>query len=115
MELRKTNIETVPINEYCVKSDSLDTNVPRQTYETIEQGITFRPIDTVRRISPRPILFIGAEKGSVTPVNGIEAMYTKAVESKKYEVFGGIGHYEVYGEPHVSRMIKLTDDWIKIT
>ena len=31
LELRKTNIETVLINEYCVKRDSLDTVNQRST------------------------------------------------------------------------------------
>jgi pimeloyl-ACP methyl ester carboxylesterase len=104
--------ENLEARSRVIRAGSLDTKVPRQTYETIEHSIGFRPIDSVHRISPRPILFISAENDSLTPAIGIEAMHAKALEPKQYEVLSGIGHYEIYEEPHLSRIIKLTDDWI---
>ena len=90
-----------------------DTRVPDQTVESVEHRLEFKPVDMVHRISPRAVLFIAAENDMLTTAGGIEAMYERAQEPKRYECLVGIGHYEIYEEPHVSRMIELTDSWIR--
>ena len=86
--------------------------VPDLTLESVERLIEFRPVRMAGLIAPRPVLFISAEEDRVTPADGIEAMFAAAGEPKAYECLPGIGHYEVYEEPHVSRLIALTHDWI---
>lgn len=90
-----------------------DRRVPDPTMESVERMIEFRPIEVVDRISPRAALFIAAENDAVTPREHMRAMYDRAGEPKGIEVLSGIGHYEVYEEPHVSRLIDLTDRWIR--
>jgi dienelactone hydrolase len=86
--------------------------VPDLTLESAERLIEFRPVRMAGLIAPRSVLFISAEEDQVTPADGIEAMFAAAGEPKAYECLPGIGHYEVYEEPHVSRLIALTHDWI---
>ena len=49
----------------------------------------------------------------VTPFDGIAAMYDRAGEPKALERLDGLTHYEVYEEPHVSRIIALADEWLR--
>lgn len=90
-----------------------DASVPDLTLESVERLIEFKPVDVAARIAPRPVLFIAAENDEVTPAAGVEAMFQRAGEPKAYEVLAGITHYEVYEEPHVSRLVSLTDEWIR--
>ena len=64
-------------------------------------------------IAPRAALFIAAENDELTPDEGVEAMYRHAGEPTAYERLPGITHYEIYEEPHLTRLISLTDEWIR--
>ena len=81
--------------------------------ESLERLIEFKPIEMAARIAPRAALFMAAENDELTPAEGVEAMYQRAGEPKAYERLPGITHYEIYEEPHVSRLIALTDEWIR--
>ncbi len=89
-----------------------DTAVPDLTLESAERLMEFKPVSVAGMIAPRPVLFVSAEEDQVTPADGIEAMFAAAGEPKAYERLPGITHYEVYEEPHVSRLISLAHDWI---
>lgn len=96
-----------------VVGDIGDARVPDLTLQSAARLMAFRPVEAARRIAPRAALFIGAEHDAVTPFDGIAAMHARAGEPKALERLDGLTHYEVYEEPHVSRIIALTDEWLR--
>jgi len=90
----------------------IDVRTPPVTLESVEGILEFRPSSVVERIAPRPVLFVAAERDSVTPSDDIVDMYRRAREPKRFEVMPGITHYEVYEEPHIGRIIDWTHDWL---
>ena len=65
------------------------------SWDTIEKAFDYRPIDVVDRISPRPLLLIGARDDAPCPIEGYEKLYERAREPKKLVVLP-ITHYEIY-------------------
>ena len=96
-----------------VVGDIGDARVPNLTLQSVARLMAFKPMEAARRIAPRAALFIGAEHDAVTPFDGVAAMYDRAGEPKRLERLDGLTHYEVYEEPHVSRIIALTDEWLR--
>lgn len=90
----------------------MDVRTPPVTLESVERILEFRPGSAVERIAPRPVLFVAAERDTVTPADGIADMYRRAREPKRLEIILGITHYEVYEEPHIGRIIDWTHDWL---
>ena len=80
---------------------------------TAEKIMEFSPMAVVDRISPRPILYIAAEKDINVPAEQIMAMYERTREPKKLMVIPGIVHSGVYEEPHFSQVLDVTTDWLK--
>lgn len=93
--------------------DGANSTVPDLTLESVERLIEFKPADLASRIAPRPVLFITAENDEVTPAAGVEAMYRRAEVPKAHEVLLGLTHYEVYEEPHLSKLVSLAYNWIR--
>ena len=96
-----------------VVGDVGDARVPDLTLQSVARLMAFKPVKAARRIAPRAALFIGAEHDVLTPFDGIAAMHAKAGEPKALERLDGLTHYEVYEEPHVSRIVALTDEWLR--
>ena len=90
----------------------IDARTPPLTLESAERILDFRPVSVVERIAPRPLLFIAAECDTLTPANGVADMYWRAREPRRLEILPGITHYEVYGEPHLGRIIRWTHEWL---
>lgn len=80
---------------------------------TAEKILEFKPIDMVDRISPRPILYIAAEKDSVTPAGDIIDMYKRTKEPKKLWVIPSIPHSGVYEEPYLSQVMEMATEWLR--
>ena len=80
---------------------------------TAEKILEFKPIDMVDRISPRPILYIAAEKDSVTPAGDIVDMYKRTKEPKKLWIIPGIPHSGVYEEPYLSQVMEMATEWLR--
>ena len=78
--------------------------------ETIEKTLEYKPIDVVDRISPRPLLLIGARDDDTCPVEGYEKLYERAREPKKFVVFP-ITHYEIYAGEWLEKSSGLACDW----
>jgi len=64
--------------------------------ECIDETLAFKPESQVHLISPRPILFIHAEKDAMASVEHAQNMYLKAGEPKKLVIIPKINHAEVY-------------------
>ncbi|MCE2469643.1 MAG: alpha/beta fold hydrolase [Dehalococcoidia bacterium] len=96
-----------------VVGDIGDARVPNLTLQSVARLMAFKPMEAARSIAPRAALFIGAEHDAVTPFDGVAAMHHQAGEPKRLERLDGLTHYEVYEEPHVSRIIALTDEWLR--
>jgi uncharacterized protein len=89
--------------------------VPRMadlSWETIEKGLEYRPIDVVDRISPRPLLLVGARDDGPCPIEGFEKLYELAREPKKLVVLP-ITHYEIYSGKWFEESSRLACDWFQ--
>ena len=80
---------------------------------TAEKILEFKPIEVVDRISPRAVLYIGAEKDTVTPTDDLIAMYQRSKEPKKLWVIPEIRHHDVYTEPYLGQVIEMASDWLR--
>ena len=80
---------------------------------TTEKLLEFKPIEVVDRISPRAILYIVAEKDTITPVDDMMDMYSRTKEPKKLWVIPGVPHYAVYEEPYLSQVLDMITDWLR--
>ncbi len=80
---------------------------------TAEKLLEFKPLEVVDLISPRAILYIGAEQDTVTPADGVIEMYEKTKDPKKLWMIPGIGHYGVYEKTCLDEIMAATYDWLK--
>ena len=89
-------------------------NMSANTYSlaTAEKLLEFKPIEVVGRISSRAILYIAAEKDTVTPAEGVIDMYERTGEPKKLWIIPGISHYGIYEEPYLGQVLELATDWL---
>lgn len=78
--------------------------------ETMEKTLEYKPIDVVDRISPRPLLLIGARDDDTCPIEGYEKLYERAREPKKLVVLP-ITHYEIYAGKWLEESSRLACDW----
>ena len=78
--------------------------------ETMEKTLEYKPIDVVDRISPRPLLLIGARDDDTCPIEGFEKLYERAREPKKLVVLP-ITHYEIYAGKWLEESSRLACDW----
>lgn len=60
--------------------------------ESIEDLMTFAPIDVVDKISPTPILFIYGEEDAAVEANQAQELYNRAKEPKEMRIIKGAGH-----------------------
>jgi cephalosporin-C deacetylase-like acetyl esterase len=66
------------------------------TYESTEATLEYRPIDAVRHIGDRALMFIAAEKDDLCfPETNFKPAYDAATGPKKWLMYP-IGHYEIY-------------------
>ena len=78
--------------------------------ETMEKTMEYKPIEVVDRISPRPLLLIGARDDDTCPLEGYEKLYEHALEPKKLVVLP-ITHYEIYAGKWLEESSRLACDW----
>ena len=60
--------------------------------ESVEELMTFRPIDVVDGISPTPILFICGEEDAAVEAYHAQELYNRAKEPKELRIIKGAGH-----------------------
>lgn len=60
--------------------------------ESLEDLMTFRPLDVVDRISPTPVLFIHGEDDGTVDADQAYELYDKAREPKDLKVIEDVGH-----------------------
>ena len=103
-ELRKGIISKIPGME----------NMKRSPYyvSTAQKLTEFKPIEVVDRISPRAILYIVAEKDTITPADNVIDMYERTREPKKLWVIPDIQHYDVYREPYAEQVFEMATGWL---
>lgn len=78
----------------------------RQTFpvEAVESIFEFTPEHDVARISPRPVLFLGAGADLAVPVEETESLFESASEPKSVHIYD-ITHYDIYESPHRERAV----------
>jgi uncharacterized protein len=82
------------------------------SWDTIEKAFDYRPIDVVDRISPRPLLLIGARYDAPCPIEGYEKLYERAREPKQLVVLP-ITHYEIYAGKWFEESSRLACQWFE--
>ncbi len=82
------------------------------SWETIEKALEYRPIEVVDRISPRPLLLIGARDDAPCPIEGYEKLYERAREPKKLVILP-ITHYEIYSGKWFEESSSLACRWFE--
>jgi uncharacterized protein len=82
------------------------------TVESVERMREFDPVHLVHLISPAALLLIPAENDSLIPISAVRGTYEKAGEPKTLSVLP-IGHFEIYGEPWLSRAADLAAEWFR--
>ncbi|HXG17455.1 MAG TPA: alpha/beta fold hydrolase [Methylomirabilota bacterium] len=80
------------------------------SWETVEKTLEYKPIEVVHKISPRPLLLIGARDDDTCPIEGYEKLYEKAGEPKKLAVLP-ITHYEIYSGKWFDESARLAREW----
>ena len=78
-----------------------------------ERIMEFKPVEVVDRISPRAILFITAEKDTITAADDAHAMYQRAREPKKLWCIPGTNHADVYEEPYFGQIMEMSAGWLR--
>lgn len=91
-----------------------DYNGTRWSLATAEKLIEFHPIDFVHLISPRPIMYVVAEKDATCPADHVLEMYERTKEPKKIWVIPDIPHYAVYDEPLSSQIFEATVQYLNL-
>src|SRR2546422_122557 len=74
---------------------SLKSELPIETAEDI---MHYKPEAVVHKISPRPVLLIGAELDYLVGVEECISLYEKAHEPKQLYILPGLSHYETYAQ-----------------
>jgi len=80
------------------------------SWETVEKTLEYKPINVVEKISPRPLLLIGARDDDTCPIEGYEKLYERAGEPKKLVVLP-ITHYEIYSGKWFDEYARQARDW----
>jgi len=86
------------------------THLPMETGQAV---IDNHPEEAVHRISPRPVLFIIAEHDVLVPPEITREVYDRALEPKKWVVVPDVGHFDMYYDPALAKVIEETDDWFQ--
>jgi dienelactone hydrolase len=97
---------------YAVIPHMSDYQGSRWSLYTAEKVTEFKPIEVVDRITC-PMLYIGAAKDTVCPVEQTVDMYNRTKSQKKLWVVPGGSHYCVYGEPNLSQVLDMSFDWFR--
>lgn len=82
------------------------------TVESVEKMREFDPVNSIRLLSPTALLLIAAENDDLIPLDRVKAVYEKAQEPKAFSVLP-IGHFEIYGEPWLSKAANKEIEWFK--
>lgn len=95
-----------------IKKD-VDSRVPARLPLAAAEGImAYQPVETVDRVSPRPLLIVAVENDPVTPTDHARALYDRAGPPKKLIVQRHTTHYAAYrqyGRTIIPHMV----DWFR--
>ena len=80
------------------------------SWETVEKTLEYKPVNVVDKISPRPLLLIGARDDDTCPIEGYEKLYERAGEPKQLIVLP-ITHYEIYSGKWLDESSRLAREW----
>jgi dipeptidyl aminopeptidase/acylaminoacyl peptidase len=83
------------------------------TLESLERMIEFKPVEFVGQIRNCPMLYIGAERDTVTIGDQVIAMYERTNGPKQLWMIPGIDHYGVYEEPYVGQVLAECFGWLQ--
>jgi fermentation-respiration switch protein FrsA (DUF1100 family) len=68
----------------------------RQTLDSAEAILEFRPEEVARYISPRALMIVHGDQDTVVPVDEAISLYEKALEPKKLIIVPGRSHHDIY-------------------
>lgn len=93
-----------------IKKD-VDSRVPTRVPLSVAEDImAYRPVQSVDKIAPRPLLIVAVENDPVTPTDHAEALYERAGPPKKLIIQRNTTHYAAYRQ-YGQTIIPLMVDW----
>ncbi|MFE7421083.1 alpha/beta hydrolase [Rhodococcus sp. NPDC057529] len=79
--------------------------------ETADSIMSYKPVEYVDRLSPRPLLLIAAELDRTTPASNAEQLYEAAGSPKKLVILKNAGHTDVHGS-RLADVMEIGADWL---
>ena len=111
LDLMKTDPATAAEAAKIVKQFPMScTQLPLETGQAV---IDYHPEEMAPKISPRPILFVVAEKDVLVPNHITRQIYDRAGEPKKWVSIPNCDHYGAYYDPGFTKVMAATVDWFK--
>lgn len=83
------------------------------TLQSLFHAIGHEPRVAIKRITPRPILFVIAEHDSTIPSDTQLQVYNEAPEPKRLHIIKGAGHFDPYYDAPFEENIKVQLDFLK--
>jgi fermentation-respiration switch protein FrsA (DUF1100 family) len=82
----------------------------QMTVESMEKMREFDVISSIELLSPTPAMFIPADNDGLISIESIISVYDKISEPKSL-VSLPITHFEIYGDPWLSKAADIASDW----
>ncbi len=84
------------------------------TLESAERIVEFEPERSLPYSTPKPVMFIHAEKDEMIPVEESHRMWSRAQEPKELVILPGIGHHEVHRDGGFKQTIDHIERWLTL-
>jgi uncharacterized protein len=68
----------------------------RVRVDSAEALLAFRPVESVHRLAPRPVLCIAVENDNTVPFDEVAELFDRFAEPKRMIALRGIEHYDAY-------------------
>ena len=86
-------------------------------FDSIGRVMDHRPIDEVHKISPRALGLLCVTNDTTADPKSLRKLYDAALEPKRWIAVEGLGHYDLYSEPHAERfrseIVTFFDEFLK--
>jgi uncharacterized protein len=74
----------------------------RVRVDSAEALLAFRPVESVHRLAPRPVLCIAVENDNTVPFDDVTELFDRFAEPKRMIALRGIEHYDAYRPEHLA-------------
>lgn len=89
---------------------------PQRAYrlplESAAEILEWRPIDVARRLSPRPLLVVTADRDVLVPPEQSKALFARARPPKKLVCLEGARHHDATAGPYLTQVLDEVEGWL---